>query len=43
MVIAEPTTSRGDQTVRDIKQLQETELQAFRELENKTGAVTLTP
>lgn len=42
MVIAEPTTSRGDQTVKHIKQLQETELQAFRELENKTGAVTLT-
>lgn len=42
-MIAEPTTSRGDQTVRHIKQLQETELQAFRELENKTGAVTLTP
>jgi hypothetical protein len=42
MVIAEPTTSRGDRTVKHIKQLQETELQAFRELENKTGAVTLT-
>jgi hypothetical protein len=42
MVIAEPTTSRGDQTVKHIKQLQETELQTFRELENKTGAVTLT-
>jgi hypothetical protein len=42
MVIAEPTTSRGDQTVNHIKQLQETEMQAFRELENKTGAVTLT-
>ena len=43
MVIAEPTTSRGNQTVEHIKQLQETEMQAFRELENKTGAVTLTP
>jgi len=42
MVIAEPTTSRGDRTVKHIKQLQETERQAFRELENKTGAVTLT-
>jgi hypothetical protein len=42
MVIAEPTTSRGDRTVKHIKQLQDTELQAFRELENKTGAVTLT-
>jgi hypothetical protein len=42
MVIAEPTTSRGDRTVKHIKQLQETEQQAFRELENKTGAVTLT-
>lgn len=42
-MIAEPTTSRGDQTVNHIKQLQETEMQAFRELENKTGAITLTP
>lgn len=42
MVIAEPTTSRGDRTVKHIKQLQETEQQAFRELENKSGAVTLT-
>lgn len=43
MVIAEPTTSRGAQTVKNIKQLQETEMQTFRELENKTGEVTLSP
>jgi len=43
MVIAEPTTSRGAQTVKNIKQLQETEMQTFRELENRTGEVTLTP
>jgi hypothetical protein len=42
MVIAEPTTSRGDRTVSHIKQLQETEQQAFKELENQSGAVTLT-
>ena len=43
MVIAEPTTSNGSQMVNHIQQLQETEKQAFRELENRTGAVTLTP
>lgn len=43
MVIAEPTATRGSETVKHIQQLQETEKQAFRELENKTGAVTLTP
>lgn len=42
-MIAEPTTSNGSQMVNHIQQLQETEKQAFRELENRTGAVTLTP
>jgi len=42
MVIAEPTTTRGDHLVANIKQLQDTELQTFQTLENKTGAVTLT-
>lgn len=42
MVISEPTTSRSEQTVQNIKQLQEAEMQAFQELENKTGTTTLT-
>lgn len=41
-MISEPTSSRSAQTVQNIKQLQEAELQAFQELENKTGTTTLT-
>jgi len=41
-VISEPTTSRSDQTVNHIKELQEAEMQTFQELENKTGTTTLT-